>query len=231
MEVIGEATSNEEALNFISANPPMVAVLNINHEKFSGVDAAHRINRNFPSVSVILATDVDDEEHLFSALRCGASAYFTKDIDPGDLVDIIRKVAHGEKPIGEALLRKEIASRVINEFEAFALLGEQVGNVFASLSTTEADILRRLAEGSSSEQIAQALTVDQEAIEHHLGLILSKLVSNDHNRELIAAAQQGLPSIITKTGKPPADYVTREEFNAFKESLGERLKSFITGLG
>jgi len=231
MEVIGEATNNKEALSFIETNPPRIAVLNIDHDKPSGVEATRRIKRNLPSVLVILVTDIDDEEHLFSAVKCGASAYVTKDIDPNDLVNLIRKVAQGAQPISEALFRPEIASQVINEFEVFASIGEQVEDLFARLSPAETDILRRIAEGGSSEQIAQALDIDKEAIEHHLELILSKLVANDHNRGLIEAVQRGLPSIIPGVGKPPAEYVTKEEFDAFTEGLGERLKSIIGELG
>ena len=78
MDVIGEATSGEEALNFIETNPPRIAILNMNGGKLGGVEATHRIKRNFPSVPVVLVTDIDDEEHLFAALKCGASAYITK---------------------------------------------------------------------------------------------------------------------------------------------------------
>jgi DNA-binding NarL/FixJ family response regulator len=230
MEVIAEATSGEEALGFIEASQPSVAVLNIDGGRLSGIEATYHIKRNFPSVSVILVTDSDDDEHIFSAVKCGASAYLTKDIDPVDLVNVIRQVAQGVQLISKALLRPGIASLVINEFEVFASINEQVENIFAHLSSTEADILRRIAEGSPTEQIAQVMGIDEEAIEHHLEIILSKLVSNDRNRELIEAAQRGLPPIISRTGKSTTEYVTKEEFNAFKENLGERLKSFIEEL-
>jgi len=230
MEVIGEATNCEEALNFIETNPPKVAILSIECGKLSGVKATHRIKLNFPSVSVMLVTDTDDEEHLFSAVKCGASAYLTKEIDPVNLLKLIRSVAQGAQPISDALLRPEIASRAIDEFEVFTSINEQVENIFACLSSIEADILYRIAKGSSREQVAQALGITNETIEHHLGLILSKLVANNHNRELIEAAQKGLPSIISTVGKPSTEYVTREEFNACKESLGERLKSVINEL-
>ncbi len=58
--------------------------------------------------------DSDNEEQLFSAMKCGASACLTKDIDPLDLVNIVRKVAQGAYPISEGLLRPGIASRVVD---------------------------------------------------------------------------------------------------------------------
>ena len=199
IEVIGEATDNEEALNFIEANLPGVAILNADRGKLSGIDVTTRIKQNYPSVSVILIMDSDNEEQLFSAMKCGANACMTKDIDPDDLVSTVRKVAQGAYPLSEALLRPGIASRVVDEFEAFSLINKEVGNLLARLSPREGEILRHIADGSLSEQVSQALGISEEAIRHHLDLILIKLVANDHNRVVIEAAQNLLPSIISTT--------------------------------
>jgi len=230
IEVIGEATTNEEALNLIEGNPPTVAVLNINRGKPSGTEITRRIKQNLPSVSVILIMDSDSEEQLFSVMKCGACACLTKDIDPDDLVNIIRQVAQGGYPITEALLRPGIASRVIDEFEAFSIISKQVDNLLARLSSREAEILRQVADGSSSEQAAQALGINEETIRQHFNLILTKLVANDHNREVIEAAQSNIALTIVKQGLRPQpagkpEYVTKDEFTEFKESIGERLKS------
>jgi len=234
MEVIGEVTDNEEALNFIEKNPPRVAILNVDRGELSGIDATSRIKQNLPSVSVILIMDSDNEEQLFSAIKCGASACSTKDIDPDDLLNIIRKVAQGAQPISEALLKPGIASRVVNEFEAFSLISKEVNNLLASLSPRESEILRHIADGSSIEQVSQALDINEEAVRQQLDLILTKLVANAHNQEVIEAAQSHLPPIVSRArrgGKPEADYITKEEFTEFKESLMERFKSLSGELG
>jgi len=199
IEVIGEAADNEEALNFIEANLPSIAILNADRGKLSGIDVTTRIKQNYPSVSVILIMDSDNEEQLFSAMKCGANACMTKDIDPDDLVSTVRKVAQGAYPLSEALLRPGIASRVVDEFEAFSLINKEVGNLLAHLSPREGEILRHIADGSSIEQVSQALDINEEAIRHHLDLTLIKLVANDHNRVVIEAAQNLLPSIISTT--------------------------------
>jgi len=231
MEVIGKAASNEEVLSSIEINLPQIAIFNINDISLSGIKATKHIKRNFPSISVILVIDTYSEEQLFAAAKSGASACFTKDVDPNDMVSLIRKVAQGTKPISEALLKPEIASRAINEFEVFASINERTENIFAQLSSFEADIIYRIAKGSPAKQIAEALSINEEEIRHHLEMILSKVAANSHNIELIEAAQKDLPTIISKIRKQPAEYLTREEFEAFKESLGERLKSVITELG
>ena len=230
IEVIGEAADNEEVLNFIEANLPSIAILNANRGKVSGIDVTRRIKQNLTSVSVILIMDSDNEEQLFSAVKCGASACLVKDIDPDDLVNIVRKVAQGAYPISEALLRPGIASRVIDEFEASSLISKEVDNLLACLSPREGEILRHIAGGSQLEELTQALGINEQVISQNCRLILSKLAANDHNREVIEAAQSHLPSIISKT-KAGAKYITKDEFTEFKESLRERFKSFTGELG
>ncbi len=173
--------------------------------------------------------DSDNEEHLFLAMKCGASACLSKDIDPDELVNIVRKAAQGAYPISEALLRPEIASRVIDEFEASSLISKEVANLLACLSPREGEILHHIADGSSIEQLTRTLGTNEEVIGQDCRLILAKLVANEHNREVIEAAQSHLPSISSgaKTGNLAAEYITKNEFKTFKESLRERLKSFI----
>ncbi len=199
IEVIGEAVDNEEALSFIEANVPSIAILNAGQSKLSGIDVTARIKQNYPSVSVILIMDSENEEQFFSAVKCGANACVTKDIDPDDLVSIVRKVAQGAYPISEALLRPGITSRVVDEFEVFSLINKKVGNLLACLSPREDEILHHIADGSSSEQVSQTLGINEEAVKHYLDLILFKLVANDHNRAVIEAAQSLMPSIISTT--------------------------------
>jgi len=228
-DVIGEAASNEEALEFIEKNPPKIAILNADLSEPSGIEITHRIKQNLLSVAIILIMDSDSEEKLFLAIKSGASACLSKDMNPDELIGTIRKVAQGAYPISEALLKPEIASRVIDEFEAFSLIDKEVDNLLARLSPHEAEILHHIADGSSSEQLAQTLGTNEEAIRQHLDLVLTKLVTNDHSREIFEAVQGKLTAIISRAkeaGKPIADYVTKEEFIAFKESLEERLKSF-----
>lgn len=229
MEVIGEETGNEQALAFIETNPPQVAILNANHDKLSGVEATRRIKQNLPEVSVILIMDSDNEEQLFAAMKSGASACLSKDIDPEVVVNTIRAVVQGSQPISEALLRPEIASLVLAEFEIFSSIGKQVSDLLAHLTPRETEILRHIAEGNSKEQVAGTLGISEGVISHRLGAIRHKMVANDQKQMLIEATQSGLSSMsrVSFSGKPAAEYITKEEFDAFKESLKERFKSLI----
>ncbi len=228
-EVIGETTSNEEAFILIEANPPNIAVLSMINGKYTGPEITRRIKRSLPSVSVILTMEKTEEEQLFAAMKSGASACLTKDSDPEYLLDIIRVVAQGSHPIIEALLIPGLASKALVEFEDLATLSQQLDNLLASLTPREFEILRSIAAGKEIEQVAAELDINEENIRRNLRLILNKLVSNDQSRALIEAAQRSLPSIIggaARIGGTSAEYVTREEFTRFKESLLQRLKIF-----
>jgi len=216
-EVIGEATNSEDALGFIETNPPDVAVLNIDGKELGGIEMTRHLKRDYPSVAVLLIMDSYDEDQLLLAMKSGARACLTKDADPNDLIDTIRA-------------RPEISSRLLGEFEEFTTMNEEVDNLLASLTPVEAGLLHHIAEGNSIEQICQSMNISEEAITDSFEFILSKLVLNDNMREVIEAAHKDLLSSAFRsrlTGKPAADYVTRQEFSAFKDSLAERLKSVI----
>ncbi|MFC1949222.1 response regulator [Chloroflexota bacterium] len=230
-EVVGEATNNEEALDFIEKNPPEVAILNANRGKPSGVDITRRIKLNMPSIAIILIVDDYNEEQLFTALKSGASACLSKDMEPDELLRVIRRVVQGEYPISQGLLEPEIASRAISEFEASTQLNEEVGNLLALLLPVEAQILHYIANGNLLEEISRDLGIAEEAVRKQMDIILGKLVANDHSREVIDVVRSNLTSMISKISRTTGtdiqagNYVTKKEFDAFKESLTERFET------
>jgi two-component system response regulator DevR len=230
-EVIGETTSNQEAFTLIESNPPNIAILSMKDaNKASGAVITRRIKRNFPSISVILTLEAKEEDQLFTAMKSGASVCITKDTDPEYLLDVIRVVAQGSYPIMEEMLLPGIAGMVLAEFEELATLNEQLDNLLGSLAPKETQILNAIAAGSTIEQVAEKLDITEETIRRNLRLILNKLISNEQSRAVIEAAQRGMSSIIAGSGKTNGkfnDYVTKAEFNEFKDNLMERLKSFI----
>jgi len=230
-EVIGETTNNEDAFVAIDANPPNIAILSMKNGKLDGPAVTRRIKRNLPLVAVILVMDSEDDEQLFSALKSGASACLTKDVNPEYLLDTIRVVAQGSQPLIEALLKPELAAKIMEEFEALSPLSEQMDNLLAHLSPKESAVLSNIAAGNSIEQVAARVNASEETVRRQLRVIANKLVANDQAQAMIEAAQRSLPSIISRvalTGKPDkAEYVTREEFTEFKEDLMQRLRSVI----
>jgi DNA-binding NarL/FixJ family response regulator len=230
-EVTGETTSNEEAYPLIEANPPHIAVLSLQDTPQDSGAIVRRIKRSLSSVAVILILEKKDEEKLFQAIQCGASACLTKDTDPDYLLDVIRVVAQGSQPIIDELLLPGLATRVLAEFKEVVTINEQIDNLLADLTPKESKILSAIAAGSNIEQVAAKLDITEETIRRNLRMIQNKLVNNEQAHTVFEAAQRSLPILlrnkITKDSGA-GQYVTRAEFNEFKESLMARFKSFIS---
>ena len=229
-EVVGETTNNEDALTHIMANPPNIAVLSMHNGKYDGPEITRRIKRSLPSVSVILIMEKADNAQLFQAVKSGASACLTKNSDPDYLLDIIRVVSQGSHPAIDTLLQSDIATLVLAEFESMAELSTELDNFLATLGPKETELLGEIIDGKTIDQISAELDTNEENIRRNLRVILSKLVANDQSRILYETAQRSIPLIMRDAGKAQGtggDYITREEFNEFKESLMERLKSIL----
>jgi two-component system, NarL family, response regulator DevR len=226
-EVTGETTSNEDAFAHIESNCPNIAILSMKDVKTSGPEITRRIHRNFPSLMVILTTDEKEPERLFEAIKSGASACITKDTEPDHLLDIIKVVAQGSIPLMEELLTPAIANMAVAEFADLVEINQQFGNLLAGLAVKEQQILAAVASGCNLEQVCAKLDISEEIIRRNIRLIFNKLISNEQTRSIIETTQRNMPAFIRPGKSKSNDYVTRTEFNAFKEQLMERFKSLI----
>jgi DNA-binding NarL/FixJ family response regulator len=227
-EVTGEATNNEEAFSYMEANPPNIAILNIRDKKIGGPEMIRRLKRRFPAIAAILTVEEEDEEQLFEVIKSGAAACLTKDIDPEHLLDVIKVVSQGGLPIIEELLKPIMAAKALTEFQEISSLNERMENLMAALTEKETQVLNTIAGGSNLGQTAAKLNTDEETIRTHLKLILNKLVANDQTQAVITAVERNLPTVMSSRSKKHSEeYLTREEFTKFKESLAKRLKNIV----
>jgi len=219
-EVAGETKGNQETLELIEANPPHVVVLSQADEKSAAAAVTRRIKAGYPAVSVIIITAENSVENVFPSLIAGASAAFTADTEPERMVSIIREVAAGKLPIIGTLMMPPIATRALTEFKDLATLNERLGIDMALLSKKESDALAALASGADPLQVAARMGLDESALEGLLRAVLQKLVSNDRARAIIEKSQVTLPSFLHLPSLAgPEEYLTRQEFNEFKDSL------------
>jgi DNA-binding NarL/FixJ family response regulator len=226
-EVIGESTGNEEAFTEIASNPPNIAVLSFRDSKMDGPVTTQRIKRNFPSILVVLVLEKDNAEQIFIAMKSGAVACINKDIDPDYLLELLRVISQGSQPIIDSLLMPELAAMVLKYFQDLVELDEQLENMLAHLSPGEVGTLGCIADGNNLEQCITKLNTTEGTIRGQLRGIVSKLVANEQARSLILVSQRGMNSLLSGSpiGVKLAEYVTKQEFNEFKEQLMERLKS------
>jgi DNA-binding NarL/FixJ family response regulator len=171
--------------------------------------------------------DKKEPDDIFLAIKSGVSACLTKDTEPEHLLDVIRVIAQGSIPIMEELFDPAVASLIIAEFEDIAVLNEQFDDLLANLTPRELQILNSISAGDNIEQATVKLGISEEVIRRNTRLILNKLVANDQARTIIEAAQRSLPGIIRSGNYKNIDYITKAEFNEFKDRLMERLKSLI----
>jgi DNA-binding NarL/FixJ family response regulator len=145
-----------------------------------------------PTTAVIVLAAAEDEESLFDAIKAGAAAFILKEIDPTDLVAIIRRVSSGEYLINDKVFsRPAVASRVLKEFRELAIYGQEAQPIFAPLSPREVEILDNIAQGMTNKQVAYALSISEQTVKNHMSSILRKLSVNDRTQAVVYAMKQG----------------------------------------
>jgi DNA-binding NarL/FixJ family response regulator len=166
MEVVGEASTAEEALNRVPPTRPDVAVLDVRLPDGSGVEVCREIRARHPEVQALMLTSFADDEALFSAIMAGASGYVLKQIRGNELIDAIRRVAAGESLLDPAVTRRVLERLRDNREEDEGL---------ARLSDQERRILDYIAEGMTNRQIAEAMFLAEKTVKNYVSTMLSKL--------------------------------------------------------
>lgn len=192
IEVVGEAGTGREALAVVEELTPDVVLMDLGLPSPNGIETTQRLKRELPHTGVIVLASNDDEDQLFEAIKAGAAAYVLKDIDPSDLIAIIRRVRSGEYLINDKVFAKPaVASRVLKEFRELAVYGTEAAPIFAPLSPREVEILDNIAQGMTNKQVAYALTISEQTVKNHMSSILRKLSVNDRTQAVVYAMRQG----------------------------------------
>ena len=190
--VVGEAGSGREAIAIVEELTPDVVLMDLTLPAPNGIETTQRIKRELPHTGDHRAGREDDEDQLFDAIKAGAAAYVLKDIDPTDLVAIIRRVRSGEYLINDKVFsRPAVASRVLKEFRELAVYGSDAQPIFAPLSPREVEILDNIAQGMTNKQVAYALGISEQTVKNHMSSILRKLSVNDRTQAVVYAMRQG----------------------------------------
>jgi DNA-binding NarL/FixJ family response regulator len=190
IELVGEATSGQEAVDLAEEIQPDVVLMDIDMPGTNGVQATRAILRKTPSVGVVMVTMLEDDASVFSAMRAGARGYVLKGAQPKELVETIRAVASGQ-----ALFGPSIASRMMRFFNEYgerfeASLPE---DSFPELTPRELEVLELIAEGHKNSQIAEKLVISDKTVRNHITNIFSKLQVADRAQAIFKARQAGLP--------------------------------------
>ena len=193
--ITGTAEVNDEVLLAIDTLPPDVALVDIDAPADSGLKLARKIKQRLSNISIVVLTSKPDDAQLFQTLKAQAGAYLSKEVNADELVDTIRRVAHGEHPINETLTaRPKLAEQVLKQFQELSWRSEAEGFI-SPLTPREKEILNYIAKGYLNKQIAAELDISEQTIKNHVTSILRKLNANARTEAVVVAIKQGLISI------------------------------------
>jgi DNA-binding NarL/FixJ family response regulator len=195
IEVVAETANGREAVAETRRLLPDVALLDLRMPVQDGVAATAEIaaDDSVPT-RVLVVTTFDTDEHVYAALRAGASGFLLKDAPPEELAAAVRLVAGGE-----GLLAPSVTRRVIQEF-ARVSRDPAARVALAGLTERELGVLRLVARGLSNSEIAQELTIGETTVKTHVGNILMKLDVRDRAQAVVAAYESGL--VVPGGGSP-----------------------------
>lgn len=193
--VVGEADDGREALDQVRQHAPDVVLMDIRMPVLDGLEATRRLLANAPdhAPKIVILTTFDLDEHVYEALRAGASGFLLKDVPAHQLVHAIRVAA-----AGDALLAPSVTRRLIASFTRIA--APQAGSRLNQLTPRETEVLTLLAEGLSNHEIATRLFVGDATIKTHVASILTKLSVRDRVQAVVVAYRSGL---VTTGIEPP----------------------------
>jgi len=167
-EVVGEASTGNEALLQTVETRPDVVLLDIHMPSGDGMWATTEITREVPTARVLVLTVSTDDEHLKESLRRGAAGYLLKTSAADSLFQAIREVARGESTVPGTMAGRILASLGLHQRERGA--GREAG-----LSSREQEVLRLLSRGATNRQIAEGLEISENTVKAHLKSVLRKL--------------------------------------------------------
>ena len=186
IDVVGEARDGQEAVERATTLRPDVVLMDIRMPGMDGLQATRRIRERTEAPRVVILTTFDLDEHVFEALRAGASGFLLKDT-PGDTLVAAIRAAVG----GEALLAPSVTRRLI---EAYVARPEAptVTPRLGDLTEREREVLTLLARGRSNAEIAADLVIGEATVKTHVARVLDKLGVRDRVQAVIAAYETGL---------------------------------------
>jgi DNA-binding NarL/FixJ family response regulator len=171
LTVVAEASDGAEAIDALSGGGVDLAILDIAMPRMTGLQAAREISRRFPTVRTLILSMYDNEQYLFEALKAGASGYVLKSVADRDLLHAVRAAMRGEPSLYPAAV-----TVLIREFLARDRDGDGPDGI---LTPREEEIIKLIAEGCSSKQIAELLTISVKTVDRHRANILGKLGMRD----------------------------------------------------
>jgi DNA-binding NarL/FixJ family response regulator len=185
LEVVAEASDGSEALERALAEDVHLAILDVSMPRLTGIQAARELARRRPDLRILILSMHDNERYFFEALRAGASGYVLKSAADRDLVEACRATMRGEP-----FLYPDAVTALIRDYLERARDGELPPD--DPLTPRESEIVKLIAEGNSSREIAELLVISDKTVERHRANVLEKLGMRDRVDLTRYAIRRGL---------------------------------------
>ena len=185
LTVVAEAGDGAEAVSLALESEVDLAVLDVAMPRMTGLQAAAELKKRRPELRSLMLSMYDSEQYFFEALKAGASGYVLKSAADRDLVEACRSAMRGEPFLYPAAI-----SALIRDFLDRASRGEEVPS--DPLTPRELEVVKLVAEGHTTDEIAKELVVSKKTVEHHRSHILEKLGMRDRVELTRYAIRRGL---------------------------------------
>jgi len=175
MALVGEASNGREAIQQFRAQRPDVTLMDLQMPDMNGLDAIIAIRNEFPQARIVVLTTYTGDIQVLRALKAGAQGYLLKNLLHKELLETVRAVHAGKKALSPEASH-EIASHATDD----------------ALTPPEVAVLRLIAAGNANKQIADQLSVTEEAVKSRVKNILSKLGANDRTNAAMIGLKRGI---------------------------------------
>lgn len=186
MEVVGTAATVAEAVELYGEHHPQVVVTDLQLQDGTGLDVIRHVRADSPDVGLVVLTMHSGDEQIFASLEAGASAFVGKDAPSAEVVKAARNSAISPGTFTSVGLAEAVVRRT--------------SAVTTRLSDRELEVLRHLADGSSTAEIASQLYLSESTVKSHVQKVYQKLGAANRAQALVTAMRIGL---LPSSGGPP----------------------------
>jgi DNA-binding NarL/FixJ family response regulator len=184
-EVAGEASNGEEFLKMIKTTPADIALMDINMPEMDGIEATRKALKIYPAISIIALSMYGEEEYYYKMVDAGAKGFILKDSDISEVKEAILTVIKGGSYFSQELLYHVIQKIKHREHESKT----------ANLSKREKEILFKICEGLSNQEIAASLFISKRTVDKHRANLLGKTNSKNTASLILFAIRNKLIEI------------------------------------
>ena len=189
MEVVGVATNGREAIQLVEKHEPDIAVIDLSMPELNGVEAIQQMMPRHPHLQVVVLSIHESKPYVYRALKAGAKGYLVKETAGLEVVDAVRAVQRGERYLSQSI------SDLLTT-ESFQKLESLIDvSPLEALSPRERETLQLVAEGKTSQEIAERLSISPKTVDTYRSRLMHKIGVDDMAGLVKFAIQQGVISL------------------------------------